>query len=154
MGWAYGTRRREGGANIVWGESHKGKRPLVGPGLIWAENILDTYVVCHWQCCRSKLETRTVKSSPLNCERIFHWYIFMTAIGSRRNVFVLSIETVLVLSFRGTDKLKEKKIWRAATHGLQVINWPGSPPLHVPTPSSSSANVFFPFLCLFFLFCT
>jgi hypothetical protein len=37
----------------------------------------------------------------------------MTAIGSRRNVFVLSIETVLVLSFRGTDKLKgKKKIYR------------------------------------------
>jgi hypothetical protein len=63
-----------------------------------------------------------------------------------------SIETILILSFRGMDKMKGKKIWRAATSGLQVINWPGSPPLPVPTPSSSSANVFFPFLCLFFLF--
>ena len=95
------------------------------------------------------METRIVKYSPLNCERIFHWHIFVIAIGSRRNVLALSIETVLVLSFRGTDKLKGKKIWRAATHGLQVINWPGSPPLHVPTPSSSSANVFFPFFVSF-----
>jgi hypothetical protein len=46
----------------------------------------------------------------------------MTAIGSRRNVLVLSIKTLLVLSFSGTDKLKGKEIWRAATHGLQVIN--------------------------------
>jgi hypothetical protein len=37
----------------------------------------------------------------------------MASIGSRRNVLVLSIDTVLVLSFRGTDKLKAKKIWRA-----------------------------------------
>jgi hypothetical protein len=46
----------------------------------------------------------------------------MTAIDSRRNVLVLSIKTVLVLSFRGTNKLKGKKMWGAATHGLQVIN--------------------------------
>jgi len=78
--------------------------------------------VGHWKCYLWKLETRTVKSYPLNCERLFHWYIFITAIGSKRNVLILSIETVLFLSFRRTDKLKGKKIWRAATHGLQVIN--------------------------------